>query len=614
VRLCLLVARANSSGRDEVIDERAGFAYHPPTIRDNRTLAVRQGVSGRSSASKRLDRLADRLAVLAARRTRTAGGFVSQPEPRSYGVLARGKQLMSGNILLAGHLAEAGETSLWDIPAPDAAFAGEAQGFGWLDDLAALGTRDARGRAQGWTWAWIDRFGTGRGPGWTPDLTGRRIIRWIHHATFLLNGRDQAQTQAFYRSLSRQAAYLARRWQSTADGLPRFEALTGLIYAGISLIGMDALVAPATAALAAACASDIEADGSIPTRNPEELLEVLTLLAWSASALSEANHPVPPALSAAITRIAPALRGLRHADGGLARFHGGDRGAEGQLDLALAATGIRPRAVPSLAMGFTRLAGGRTTVIVDASAPPGGKAALTAHASTTGFELTSGRRALVVNCGSGLAFGSAWRQASRATASHSALGMEGSSSSRLGASGTMLDDRAKVMAARLTPGSEGSDLYLEHDGWLQSHGLTTSRSLTLAHDGRRLSGVDALTALTADARRRFEDVMTATAMTGARFAIRFHLHPDVDAALDMKGTAVSLALRSGEIWVFRATGPADLGLEGSAYLEKGRLNPRPSTQIVLRGEAHGFETRIGWTLAKAKDTPLAIRDLEGIEP
>jgi uncharacterized heparinase superfamily protein len=59
--------------------------------------------------------------------------------------------------------------------------------------------------------------------------------------------------------------------------------------------------------------------------------------------------------------------------------------------------------------------------------------------------------------------------------------------------------------------------------------------LTLAHDGRRLSGVEALTAMTAEAQRRFEDAMTATAMEGARFSIRFHLHPEVDATLDMGG-------------------------------------------------------------------------------
>jgi uncharacterized heparinase superfamily protein len=573
----------------------------------------RQGVGEKSSTSRRFDQLADRLAVFAARRARVAGGFVSQPEPRSIGLYTRGRQLVSGNVLLAGHLAEAPDTLLWDIPAPDPAFTAEAQGFGWLDDLAALGTKDAQTRAQSWTWAWISRYGAGRGPGWTPDLTGRRIIRWVHHATLLLNGRNRAETEAFYRALSRQAAYLARRWRSAAEGLPRFEALTGLVYAGISLIGMEALVAPATAALAAACEVDIDPEGGIPTRNPEELLEVLTLLTWSASAMSEANQPVPPALSSAITRIAPALRALRHADGELARFHGGGKGVEGRLDQALAAAGVRAGTTPAIAMGFARLSGGRTSVIVDASPPPAGRAARTAHASTTAFELTSGRRALVVSCGSGLSFGEAWRQASRATQSHSTLGMEGVSSSRLGRAGEALEFRAMVTTSRLTVGTEGTDLYLAHDGWLHSHGLTASRSLTLAHDGRRLSGVDALTALTADARRRFEDMLTRSTMQGGRFAIRFHLHPEVDAALDMAGTAISMALRSGEIWVFRFTGQATLTLEPSAYLEKGRLNPRPCTQIVLRGEAHGFETRIGWTLAKAKDTPLAIRDLEGAD-
>ncbi len=564
--------------------------------------------------SGRFDRLADRLAVLAARRARPAGGFVSQPEPRSIGQYTRGKQLVSGNILFAGHLAEAPGAQLWDIPSPDPAFSAEAHGFGWLDDLAALGTTEARTKAQDWTWGWIARFGAGQGPGWTPDLTGRRIIRWVHHAILLLNSRDRAQAEAFYRSLSRQAAYLSRRWRSAAPGLPRFEALTGLVYAGISLIGKDGLIAPATTALAAACEADIDAEGGIPTRNPEELLEVLTLLTWSASAMSEANLPVPPALSLAIARIAPALRTLRHADGELARFHGGGKGAEGQLDQALAAAGVRAGATPTIAMGFARLSGGRTTVIVDASAPPGGRAASSAHCSTTAFELTSGRRALVVNCGSGLPFGAGWRQAARATQSHSALGIDGVSSSRLGRAGEALEHRATVTSSRLTVGTEGTDLFLAHDGWLGSHGLSVSRSLTLAHDGRRLSGVDALTALTADARRRFEDVMTATAMEGARFAIRFHLHPDVDAALDMAGTAISMALRSGEMWIFRFSGPTELSLEPSAYLEKGRVKPRPGTQIVLRGQAHSFETRIGWTLAKAKDTPLAIRDLEGVDP
>lgn len=570
-------------------------------------------MGGKGESQDRFGRVAHGLAILAARRARPAQGFVSQPEPRSIGLFARGKQLVAGNLQFAGHLVEAPDTLLWDIPAPDAAFAAEAQGFAWLDDLAAFGTAAARTRAQAWTWNWIARFGTGRGPGWSPDLAGRRIIRWVHHATLLLSGRDRAQTEAFYHGLARQSVFLSRRWQAAAPGLPQFEALTGLVYAGLSLIGMERLVPAASTALAAACKAEIDSKGAIPSRNPEELLEILTLLTWAARAMTEAAHPVPPALSAAITRIAPTLRALRHSDGALARFHGGGKGGEGQLDQALAASGVRQGQTPVVAMGFARLYGRRTSVIVDAASPPGGKAAFTAHASTTGFELTSGRRPLVVNCGAGADFGPSWRQASRATQSHSALCMDGSSSSRFGLREGTLDQRAAILSSRMAVSTDTTDLYLAHDGWVASHGLTASRSLSLANDGRRLSGEEVLAAIDEGARRRLQDLLTTTAMEGGRFSIRFHLHPEVDATLDMAGTAVSMGLRSGEVWVFRFTGPASLSLEPSAYLDKGRVNPRPCTQIVLRSRMRGFETRIGWTLAKAKDTPLAIRDLEGAD-
>ena len=88
----------------------------------------------------------------------------------------------------------------------------------------------------------------------------------------------------------------------------------------------------------------------------------------------------------------------------------------------------------------------------------------------------------------------------------------------------------------------------------------------------------------------------------------------MDAALDLGGKAVSMALKSSEIWVFRYDGAADLTLEASVYLEKGRLKPRAAKQIVLSGRMVAHQTRIGWTLAKAQDTPLALRDLDRDDP
>ena len=563
-------------------------------------------------------RLGNRLAARRAARAQPATGFVSQPEPRTLGLTARGKQVMAGNFLFAGHLVERPDTVIWDLPAPDAAFAAALQGFGWLDDLAALGDLNARNRAQGWTWEWIARFGRGQGPGWTPDLTGRRLIRWINHALFLLNGRPASDSEAYYRTLAAQVLFLGRRWKAASPGLPRIEALTGLIYAGLSLTGMEGQVTPAARALGQECGSAIDAGGGIPTRNPEELLEVFSLLTWAAQALGEAGRPVPDALTAALARIAPCLRALRHADGGLARFHGGGRGVEGRLDQALASAGVKASAQEGLSMGFARLSGGRSSVVADVASPPGGPAGRLAHASTLAFELTSGRRPVIVNCGAGAPFGKDWRRAARATQSHSTLSLDGVSSSRFApGGGDILAERAQVPLCRQGEVERGHHLLATHDGWLQTHGLTHARELTLSPDGRRLEGVDLLAAEGPQAHAKLLAMLTRQhrqGQEGIGFAVRFHLHPDVEASLDMGGTAVSLMLKSGEVWVFRhdggAEGRARLGLEPSVYLDATRLMPRASRQIVLQATLTDFQSRIGWTLAKAQDTPLAIRDLE----
>lgn len=564
-------------------------------------------------------RLLNRYYAWRARKEPAATGFVSQPEPRTIGSFARGRQLVAGNLLFAGYLVESADTGLWEVAAPDAAFDGERHGFAWLDDLAAVGDFKARLKAQKWVWGWIEQHGTGGGLAWLPDLTGRRVIRWINHALFLLSGKDRAETEAFYSSLSRQTWYLAQRWQGAAPGLPRFEALCGLIYAGLALQGREQLADPAVRALAAECGAQIDAQGGLPTRNPEELLEVFTLLIWAAAALREAGRTVPAAHAAAIERIAPTLRTLRHSDGGLARFHGGGRGLEGRLDHALAASHVALRKSDGLAMGFARLAARRTSVIVDASAPPSGKASNYGHASTLAFELTSGRRPLIVNCGSGETFGVEWRRAGRATPSHTTLCIEGHSSARLApphktTGHEQLIEAPDDVPLELSELAEGSRLQGGHNGYAAQFGLTHARTLDLSFDGRALSGEDMLVALEDPDRRRFDKICKAHAEGSIGFDIRLHLHPDVDAALDLGGAAVSMALKSGEIWVFRHDGACQLRLEPSVYLEKTRLKPRAAMQIVLSGRAMQYATRVRWTLSKAQETAVAVRDLNRDEP
>lgn len=542
-----------------------------------------------------------------------AAALVSAPEPRRIGQYARGRQMLAGNFLVAGDLIRAEETVPFAAPHPDAV--DELHSFDWLDHLAAVGDQAARGLAQKALGDWLAQFGRGAGPGWVPGLAGRRVMAWLAHAVFLMQGMTPEAQRSFLAALALHADYLARRAAHAAPGLPRIEAQSGLLHAALALEGRGDQVTPATASLMRATEALIEADGGIATRNPEDLLRVFELLSWAGEALHDQGRAPAPALLAALDKIAGALRVLRHADGGLARFHGGGRGAEGVLDAALAAHIRLGRSVsarlPDQAMGYVRLAAGRCTVIADAAPPPLKAAPGRAHAATLAFELTSNRRPVVVSCGDGFSFGPDWHRASRATASHSTLAFEGYSSARF-ASGAKarldLADGPRHVGVEFRHAAHARAVSLSHDGYAASHGLEHLRYLDLSADGRVLSGVDSLVAADRVARKRFDAVMARMGGAGLPFALRFHLHPETEASLDLAGTAVSVALRSGEIWVFRAEG-RQIGLAPSVYLEKGRLKPRPSQQIVLSLRATGYTTQLNWSFAKAQETPLALRDL-----
>ena len=533
-------------------------------------------------------------------------GFVWQPPPSFAGSIAHARQLLAGNLLFDGQVIAAGERDLWEITAPSESFQDAAHGFDWLDDLAVLPSGEGRALAQTWVSGWLTRYGRGAGPGWTPDLVARRQIRLITHAGFLhpnLNPEDRGRLFAV---LGRQGGLLQSRWHQTQRGLPRFEALTGLIYSACALSGMETALKPALTALAQECAQDIDPSGGIVSRNPEHLLEVFHLLTWVAASLRQTGKRADPAIDSAIARIAPTLRSLRHADGTLARMQGGGRGAPGRLDAALARSNVRPSRIKGLAMGFARLGGRRVSLIVDAAPPMLGPGSFDAHASTLAFELVSGREPVIVSAGSGRRFGPDWRRSGRATASHSTLALMGYASARLARGATRTEPErqdfvtgptaVEVQQAEMKT-AEG--LTLSHDGWRRTHGLVHLRSLQLDHDGSLLRGEDGLAAMTAGDRATLDRVLARLpADQGLRYAVRFHLHPDAVAKIDMGGTAVSIQLASRETWVFRHGGDAVLTLEPSVYLDGGRLRPRATKQIVLSGRLTGYGSAVSWTLAR----------------
>ncbi|MDP7642046.1 MAG: heparinase II/III family protein [Alphaproteobacteria bacterium] len=458
----------------------------------------------------------------------------------------------------------------------------ELHSFDWLRDLQALATQASRARARKLVLHWLDLHTAIDPRPWSPDLLGRRVTAWLAHAEFLLKDSDSSFSKRFFRGLALQARHLSRTARNGEDGAERLLAYKGLLYSGLSLPDGERRAQQALKLLAAELGRQILPDGGHFERSPSAHLSVLRHLIDIRGSLIAAGQPAPEALNNAIDRMAPVLRAYRHGDGALALFNDSVENEPWLIDLVLAQCAAKGRAQDNAPhTGFRRVQAGRSLLITDLGAPA--RSGRRVHAGMLSFELSAGKERLIVNCGAWRGDDDNWRKALRATAAHSTLTVNDTNSCELFDDGSIGAGPTRFESQR--EDQEGASwLEAGHDGYRAPFGLIHRRRLYVAPDGNNLRGEDIL--MRADAANR----------GGRSFAIRFHLHPDVQASLVQDGGSVLLRPPSGNGWQIRAGG-GTIGLNESVYTGDG-LTRRRSEQVIITGPVEAEETVIKWALRR----------------
>ncbi len=523
------------------------------------------------------------------------------PEPFLWGDSDVGRRLMAGEWQVFGQVVPLGKRGIWDPALPDPRMEAERDTFGWLDDLAALGTRGARRLAQRWTFEWIDAFGRGHGPGWRPERAGQRMFHWTAHARLLSEGLDGADAARFWRAVAAHGRALAKSWREAGDLVGQVEALAGTVYA-FTLVGDDG-GNKAADALAQLAEQAIDPGGATPSRAPEDLARIVIALVWTARTLETFGHSARPAHLHAIARAVPVLRALRLGDGSTARFHGGSPGTPERLDQALAELRLTARAKPRLPMGYARLAGGRVLAVMDGAPPPMGPGAARGAAGTLGFEMSAGRVPIVVNMGPGAAFGTAAGLASRATAAHSTVEIADLPSAQLcrpgpaaRAHGSWIARGPGLVSVRQAQDATGQWLLATHDGYVETLGLLHERRLFVDARGSEFRGEEIVYVTDARAQKRF-DAIARRRRNPVHLVARFHLHPDVAAAVDPVRQVVELRPPGIDTWIFR-TGGGRVELRESHYFDPKAAAPLPSLQIMVIAEVIEYLGQVNWSFTR----------------
>ena len=496
----------------------------------------------------------------------------------------RGAAILNGDIELASELVR-NPSPVWFPTGAGPEWLAAWHGFTWMADLMAVGA-SARDAARALMRSWLAENSRWHAVSWRSDVLATRLYSWLVHLDEIANREaDRPLRRAILASAAAQLRHLSRTapWELTGAG--RIAALKGLIGGMIAFGRSEARVSRIVRSFERELTTQILHDGGHLSRSPSVQLSVLRDLLDTRATLRAGRVPVPSALQDAIDRMAPMLRFFRHGDRRLALFNNSVEEDAVLVDLVLSKSETKGRApMQAPHSGFQRLQAGHCLVIVDTgNAPPPGYDA-EAHAGVLSFELSQGRERIVVNCGGYRGAKAAWRRVMRTSAAHSVLVVGDSNAVGLNHDGTLAQTPRPM---RVDRAEEGGHQWIaaSHDGYRQRFGLVYSRELYLARDGDDLRGEDKL-----------------TGRSGMEFAVRFHLHPAVQATLIDDGTGVQLRLASGSIWRLRASG-AEMSLGESIYLGTGEV--QKTQQIVLSGTTGPTGATVRWAIQRTGGSPAA---------
>ncbi|MGF1543161.1 MAG: heparinase II/III family protein [Parvularculaceae bacterium] len=467
--------------------------------------------------------------------------------------------------------------------------------FSWLRPLAALG-EDGRRPALRLAHAWLDRHERWSPEGWEPRATGERLIALCCHGALVAPPGDALWRSRLLTSMARQTRHLAQTGHRADAGYDRLSAALALSIAGLCLPGCDEAMERGFEQLRRELRLQMRPDGGHIARNPSRQLEIVARLNMALDGLSARGLSAPGFLTNVATRAREFLATMRLGDGGLAVLNGGYEDDRAAVETALGPASARdddPREAALVARhsGYQRLDAGVACLIVDIGASTRADDVAGPDFQSAGsLSFSSGRRRIVVNCGSGARLAGDWADALRLADAHSGAWFDAvdpdaaSAAERRAARSAGLNETRALH--RRVEDEQGRLVEIERrDGGPEAGGGAHARRLFLAADGDDLRG---------------EDRFTPGAAPIA-WRVRFHLHPSLEARASADGRDVDLLAPDGEAWWFRANA-VEAKLEKSVYAGLGGA-PAACSQIALTGLARPDEgpSRVKWRFARVRE-------------
>jgi len=406
---------------------------------------------------------------------------------------------------------------------------------------------------------WIDLFFNYDPDTWQMEITAKRIIAWSSNADITLENADKIYKEKFFISLIKQSNFLLKNLNSLFYEPAKIICCSAIILSGIIFKENDSNYKAGLKELEKIIKYYFDDSGFPKSRNPEDVFVSIKYLILIREWFKEAQRPIPDFLNDIINKCGNCYITLSCSNKKFPLFNGATEINHKDYDIFLKNLKYKFISKNHEISNLIKISKKKFDFFMDCGDPPPNNFTKYYQAGCLSFELSSNKQKIICNSGYGKYLSPKLASLSRATAAHSTLYINDTSSCIFQKNksinkiyGNSLLEKHKVIYKNYTEDNNFYAISASHNGYEKKFGCIHTRSIKISKKEDKIFGLDELK-------------KTKNSSKPLIYFIRFHVYPNTKMVKTKGGNSILISLSSGEGWLLQGI-KNDLKIEKNIFL------------------------------------------------
>ncbi len=435
---------------------------------------------------------------------------------------------------------------------------------------------------------WMLKYSKFKRKIWENSTLSNRIISWILNIDIIINNGTFDFKKNFFQNIILQCNHLKKNIKFEKNPIKKIEALSALILSGIIFKEYEENYNIGIKALEKFVNSYFDDDGFPLTRSPNDLIFFTKYLLLCYENIKDAQQYIPEFLDEIIKKNLICIKFFKTPNNQMPLFNGASEKMLNDYEKYLENLKVSKKDKKEAIGGIFHAKSKQQVLYFDIGGPPSKGFSKNYQSGPLSFEYFLDGIKIITNCGFGNNISPKAELISRLTASQSTLTINDTSITRFERNklinrvfGNSIKNTFKISAQKFKNNKDLVGCSASHNGYEKDFNCIHKREIYLDQNSNKLNGID--------------HIFKKKDGIPIRYAIRFHLSPELSAVKTISGNSALIQLSKNKSLIFTVK-DENLDIEKSIYLGGDKI--LDNTCITISGNLINENKIIQWEIRK----------------